>query len=118
MTRDGFFNRNWGRFQASASSKGIGGRPRGEPTTGVQLPLPVATLARRLREGTLPAGDINRFLDVRVGRGRPSASLRGPLPAVFRRRRTTISTTRPARLQRAIDPQSGGDFAVVWQVTA
>jgi DNA polymerase V len=51
----------------AGSRKGIGGRPRGEPTTVVRLPLPVATLARRLREGTLRAGDINRFLDLEPG---------------------------------------------------
>lgn len=47
-----------------SSRKGIGGRPRGEPTTVLRLPLPVANLARRLREGSLVAGDINAFLDV------------------------------------------------------
>ena len=46
------------------SRKGIGGRPRGIPTTVIRLPLPVATLARRLAQGTLRAGDINEFLDV------------------------------------------------------
>jgi DNA polymerase V len=51
----------------TSSRKGIGGRPRGEPTTVVRLPLPVATLARRLREGSLRAGDINRFLDLEPG---------------------------------------------------
>jgi hypothetical protein len=35
------------------SRKGIGGRPRGEPTAVVRLPVPVVNLARRLREGTL-----------------------------------------------------------------
>lgn len=49
------------------SRKGIGGRPRGEPTEVIRLPLPLATLARRLREGTLRAGDINRFLDLEPG---------------------------------------------------
>jgi DNA polymerase V len=44
--------------------KGVGGRPRGEPTTVMRLPVPVANLARRLREGSLRAGDINRFLDI------------------------------------------------------
>ena len=38
---------------ATGSRKGIGGRPRGEPTAVVRLPLPLAALARRLREGTL-----------------------------------------------------------------
>ena len=46
------------------SRKGIGGRPRGEPTKVVRVPLPVANLARSLAEGTLRAGDINGFLDV------------------------------------------------------
>ena len=50
------------------SRKGIGGRPRGGPTTVLRLPLPVANLARRLREGTLRAGDINGFLDVEADR--------------------------------------------------
>src|ERR1700733_1017177 len=49
------------------SRKGIGGRPRGEPTAVVRLPLPLASLARRLREGTLRAGDINQFLDLEAG---------------------------------------------------
>ena len=36
----------------------------------MRLPLPVANLARRLREGTLRAGDINAFLDVEAtGKG-------------------------------------------------
>jgi DNA polymerase V len=47
------------------SRKGIGGRPRGAPTAVIRLPLPVAALARRLAQGTLRAGDINEFLDVR-----------------------------------------------------
>src|ERR1700730_8179336 len=51
------------------SRKGVGGRPRGEPTTVMRLPLPVANLARRLREGTLRAGDINAFLDVEARGG-------------------------------------------------
>ena len=37
---------------------------KGEPSEVVRLPLPVATLARRLKQGTLRAGDINGFLDV------------------------------------------------------
>ena len=40
------------------------GRPAGEPTKVVRLPLPVATLARRLADKSLRAGDINAFLDV------------------------------------------------------
>jgi DNA polymerase V len=53
------------RSAAARSRKGIGGRPRGEPTAVIRLPLPVAALARRLAQGTLRAGDINEFLDVR-----------------------------------------------------
>ena len=40
------------------------GRPPGPPTTVIRLPLPVASLARRLADRTLRAGDINAFLDV------------------------------------------------------
>ncbi len=36
----------------------------GGPSEVVRLPLPVASLARRLKSGTLRAGDINGFLDV------------------------------------------------------
>src|SRR5262249_39317367 len=54
-------------MESAASRKGIGGRPRGEPTTVIRLPVPVAQLARRLREGSLRAGDINRFLDIAPG---------------------------------------------------
>ena len=51
----------------ASGRKGIGGRPRGEPTAVVRLPLPLASLARRLREGMLRAGDINGFLDIEPG---------------------------------------------------
>ena len=51
-------------MQVVKNRKSLGGRPRGEPTTVMRLPLPVANLARRLREGSLRAGDINAFLDV------------------------------------------------------
>ena len=54
---------------SSSTRKGIGGRPRGDPTAVVRLPLPVAQLARRLREGSLRAGDINRFLDMTPSHG-------------------------------------------------
>jgi DNA polymerase V len=40
------------------------GRPPGEPTAVVRLPLPLAALAKRLASRTLRAGDINAFLDV------------------------------------------------------
>ena len=48
------------------SRKGVGGRPRGAPTAVVRLPLPVAAIARRLAQGTLRAGDINGFIDIRA----------------------------------------------------
>jgi DNA polymerase V len=59
----------------TTNRKGIGGRPRGEPTTVLRLPLPLASLARRLRAGTLRAGDINAFLDV-------EAAEKGSVPLV------------------------------------
>ena len=49
---------------APGARKGIGGRPRGEPTKVVRLPLPAANLARRIVSGTLKAGDLNQFLNV------------------------------------------------------
>jgi DNA polymerase V len=52
------------RYIDAGGRKGIGGRPRREPTKVVRLPLPIAIIARRLRDGTLRAGDINAFLDI------------------------------------------------------
>ncbi len=40
------------------------GRPKGDPTKVVRLPLPVANLARRMADGSLKAGDISAFLDL------------------------------------------------------
>jgi DNA polymerase V len=40
------------------------GRPRGEPSKVVRLPLPVAALAKRLADKSLRAGDLNAFLTV------------------------------------------------------
>jgi DNA polymerase V len=40
------------------------GRPRGEETRVVRLPLKLADLARRLAERGIRAGDVNAFLDV------------------------------------------------------
>lgn len=40
------------------------GRPRGEPSKVVRLPLPIANLARRIADGTLRADEVNVFLDV------------------------------------------------------
>ena len=42
----------------------MGAGRKGPPSEVVRLPLPVANLARRLKQGTLRAGDINAFLDV------------------------------------------------------
>jgi DNA polymerase V len=56
------------------SRKGIGGRPRGAPTTVVRMPVPIAKMAQRLAQGTLRAGDINAFLDIQ-----PTTSLTVPL---------------------------------------
>ncbi len=39
------------------------GRPRGEPSKVVRLPLPLAALAKRLASGRRP-GDLNAFFDV------------------------------------------------------
>ena len=39
------------------------GRPGG-PSEVVRLPLPLAAIARRMKDGSLRAGDINAFLDV------------------------------------------------------
>jgi DNA polymerase V len=44
------------------------GRPPGEPSKVVRLPVPVATLAKRLAEKTLRAGDINAFIDIAAQR--------------------------------------------------
>jgi DNA polymerase V len=46
------------------SRKGIGGRPRGEPTTVIRLPLAVADIARRVAQRGLRAGDVAAFLEV------------------------------------------------------
>ena len=40
------------------------GRPAGEPTTILRLPLPLAAIAKRMKDGSLRAGDINAFLDI------------------------------------------------------
>ncbi|MDX7951787.1 translesion error-prone DNA polymerase V autoproteolytic subunit [Lichenihabitans sp. Uapishka_5] len=50
------------------SRKGIGGRPRGAPTTVVRLPLPVAAIAKRLADGSLRAGDLASIFSVEAYR--------------------------------------------------
>src|ERR1700756_1187879 len=44
------------------------GRPPGEPSKVVRLPLPVAALAKRLADKSLRAGDINAFFDIETRR--------------------------------------------------
>ena len=48
----------------NVSRKGMGGRKTGEPTKVVRLPVPIATIARRLAEGSLKPGDLNAFFNV------------------------------------------------------
>lgn len=48
----------------SKSRKGIGGRPTGEPTTVIRLPLPIADIARRIAQRGLRTREIAGFLDV------------------------------------------------------
>jgi hypothetical protein len=57
-------------WKARLVAKGSRGRPRGEPTALIRLPLPLANLARRLHERTLRAGEISRFLDIEPGEHR------------------------------------------------
>lgn len=52
------------RVQGRTNRKGIGGRPRGEPTKVVRLPLPVAAIAKRLADGSLRPGDLNGVFNV------------------------------------------------------
>src|SRR3954467_14470698 len=63
--------------------KSMRGRPRGEPTAVIRLPLPLAGLARRLREGTLRAGDISRFLAVESGERRTIRFIKGTAACGF-----------------------------------
>lgn len=42
------------------------GRPLGEPTKVVRLPVPVADFARRLAQRPMRAGDVNGFLDIHI----------------------------------------------------
>lgn len=52
-----------GRYRAGAR-RGVGGRPRGEPTKVVRVPVRVAEFARLLARGEVRAGDVQVFLDV------------------------------------------------------
>ncbi|MGE3284179.1 MAG: hypothetical protein AB7O13_24810 [Alphaproteobacteria bacterium] len=49
----------------------------------MRLPLPLASLARRLREGTLRAGDISRFLDIEPGERRTIRFVEGTAACGF-----------------------------------
>ncbi|WP_083860025.1 Z1 domain-containing protein [Bradyrhizobium diazoefficiens] len=55
-------------MQRSKSRKGIGGRPRKEPTTVIRLPLPVAEIARQLADGLLPMGGMKQLFEQQHGR--------------------------------------------------
>ena len=46
------------------SRKGIGGRPRSEATRVVRLPLPIASIAKRLADGSLRRGDLGGVFSV------------------------------------------------------
>ena len=81
-------------MEGATGRKSMRGRPRGEPTAVIRLPLPLASLARRLREGTLRAGDISRFLDVEPANAARSALSKGRPPAGFRRPPMIISNIR------------------------
>jgi DNA polymerase V len=59
------------------------GRPAGEPTKVVRLPLPVAVLAKRLADKTLRAGDINAFLDVEPQRAAAVPLMASPATCGF-----------------------------------
>ena len=52
-----------GETRKGGARPGAGRKPT-EPTKVVRLPLPFATIAKRLKDGTLRAGDINAFLNL------------------------------------------------------
>ena len=52
-----------GETRKGGARPGAGRKPA-EPSIVVRLPLPYATIAKRLRDGTLRAGDINAFLNL------------------------------------------------------
>src|SRR5689334_295793 len=70
-------------MEGATGRKSMRGRPRGEPTAVVRLPLPLASLARRLREGTLRAGDIGWFLAVEPGEHRTIRFVEGTAACGF-----------------------------------
>src|ERR1700744_5725080 len=59
------------------------GRPPGEPSQVVRLPLPVAALAKRLAEKSLRAGDINAFFDIEARRPATVPLMAGPAECGF-----------------------------------
>jgi DNA polymerase V len=59
------------------------GRPAGEPTVVVRLPVPIAELAKRFARRPVRAGDINEFLDVQVRVARSVPLVGAKVPAGF-----------------------------------
>jgi DNA polymerase V len=55
-------------YETRGGRRSGAGRPRGEETRVVRLPVPVADLARRLANRGIRAGDVNAFLDVEAVR--------------------------------------------------
>ena len=92
------------------SRKGIGGRPKGAPTTVVRLPLPlpVAALAKRLADGSLTRGVLAGLFGVeaRTAMTVPLVLSTGQLRLSEPGRRLS---GQGARLQRAADRQPVGD---------
>ena len=83
-----FCYRNWeDECQAQAVERGSGGRPRGEPTAVVRLPLPLAWHAGYARARCGPA-----TFSIAIPASAASSNVRPP--AVFRRLRMIIWNTR------------------------
>jgi hypothetical protein len=59
------------------------GRPAGEPTVVVRLPVLIAELAKRFARRPVRAGDINEFLDVQVRVARSVPLVGAKVPAGF-----------------------------------
>jgi DNA polymerase V len=52
------------RLREHGGARKGAGRPRGDGTKVIRLPLPLAALAKRLADGSLRAGDLNAFLTI------------------------------------------------------
>lgn len=59
------------------------GRPKGEPTTVVRLPLPVAAIARRIADHSLMPGNVRDFLDVEARTHRAVPLMTSPASCGF-----------------------------------